>query len=709
MKWFSNDKTIIMAKSLEHLLPKDFDYNTYISLNPDLNDAGICDYQSCKEHYLFFGMMEGRQYKAEISTDNHLKYKCEKFFNSKNLLYLAPSAPDFDRSSGGLRLLEILKILKINLDYKIYFLCNTKIDKKYVDKLTELNIIWYSLEDKIPLKNYFQIFKDKKIHFDNCIISWYDMGRQYIDIIKNFYPNIKIISDTVDVHWLREQRGVDNNELNMSSNILSIRKKIEKNVYLKSDVILAITDNDKKELHNELGNDINIKILGNIHHEQKPILDGKDILYIGNYDHLPNRQAAIECINIYKKFKLFSIWKEKKPNLILAGYNMPQNIISMAKDVDNINIFGYTNDLEKIYKNTMVLMAPLFWGAGIKGKICDSAMRSVLILTSNIGNEGINLEDGISGYIAENTDQFVKKLEIIYSQNRETLNKISDSGKKVIQSIVSTECAETTLKHTLGDKHIVISIVAYKNYEKLNKCLKSIIEKSGYTNYTIYITDNSSENKNQKVYKEIKKIYPSIDILYEKNKSNEYFILPNNKTIKKYPDSDVLLINDDIEIITNNFLSILYSSAYSYYNIAAVGAKTIFPNGTLAEAGAELYQNGYGNNIGRGRNPKELCFNIPKFVGYCSGCFLYMRRDAIDKIGVLDEDLEKMYYEDSEWQYRAHINGLKTLYQPMCEAIHDEGSSAGNDISVGSKRFQEINRIKFVEKYKNYEISKYNS
>lgn len=709
MKWVSNNKTIAMAKRLEYLLPADFDYNTYVSLNPDLKEAGICDYQSSKEHYLFFGIVEGRQYKEEILIDNPIKYKCENFFNSKNLLYLAPTAPDFDRSSGGLRLLEILKMLKINLDYKIYFLCNNKIDKKYFDKLIELNILCYSLEDRISLKNYFQLFKDKQIQFDNCIISWYDMGRQYIDIVRGFYPKIKIISDTVDVHWLREQRGVNNKEINIDPDILSIRKRIEKNVYLKSDVVLAVTDKDKEELSNELGNNINIKILGNIHHEQEPILDGQNILYIGNYDHLPNKQAAIECINIYKKFTLCNIWKEKKPNLILAGYNMPQNIIDMANSIDGIRILGHVEDLNEVYKNTMVLMAPLFWGAGIKGKICDSAMRSILILTSNIGNEGINLEDGISGYIANSTDEFVKKLEIIYSQNRETTNKIANIGKQVIKSIVSTSGAETTLRHTLQDKHIVISIVAYKNYEKLNKCLKSIIEKSGYNNYTIHIIDNSSENKNQKVCKQIKKLYPTIDIVYEKNKLNEYFIIPNNKIMTKYSNSDVLLINDDIEIITNNFLSILYSSAYSYYNVAAVGIKTIFPNGTLAEAGAELYQNGYGRNIGRGKNPKELCFNIPKFVGYCSGCFLYMRRDAIDKIGIFDENLEKMYYEDSEWQYRAHINGLKTLYQPMCEAIHDEGSSAGNDISIGAKRFQEVNRIKFVEKYKDYEISKYNS
>jgi GT2 family glycosyltransferase len=332
-----------------------------------------------------------------------------------------------------------------------------------------------------------------------------------------------------------------------------------------------------------------------------------------------------------------------------------------------------------------------------------------VILTSDIGNEGINLVDSINGYVANTTKEFVDRLCKIYTLSDSEIRKVGQLGKETINKLVSEQSALTTLKNTLQDKHIVISIVAYKNSDKLHKCLESIIQKSGYSNYTIEIVDNSSEQKNQKIVKHIQKKYPKIDIVYTKNTINEYFIIPNNKLMRKYPESDILLVNDDIEIITENFLSILYSSAYSSYDICAVGGKTIFPNGTIAEAGAELYQNGYGKNIGRGRNPKDMEYNIPKFVGYCSGCLLYMRRDAIQILGEFDEDLEKMYYEDSEWQYRGHTKGLKTLYQPLCEAIHNEGSSAGTDVSVGAKKYQEINRLRFAKKYRNYNVSSYNS
>lgn len=708
MKWISDEITAAVSKKLEYLLPYDFDHLKYISLNPDLKDAGICDYQSAKEHYLFFGLTECRQYKEEILVDTPNEMKKERFFNSKNLLYLSPTAPDFDRSSGGLRLLEILTILSKNLKYNIYFLCHDKVDIKYFYKLMSMGIFCYSLDNKISLVYYFDMFKQKNINFDNCIISWYDMGRQYIDIIKEFYPDIKIITDSVDVHWLRETRGVEANEINYDNSSLEIRKTAEKNVYLKSDTVFAVTESDKYEIHRELGYHINVKVLSNIHNEYSDNNIGKNILFVGNYKHSPNIKAIEKCINIYSKFKDSEEWAIDKPQLIIAGYGIPDKIINCANTTQGIKILGYIEDLETSYKDSMVMMAPLDWGAGIKGKICDAAMRSLVILTSDIGNEGISLIDNNSGYIANTIDEFVKKLKDIYSQPKENIDKIRFLGKQKIQSLVSRNSASVTLLNTLQDKHIVISIIAYKNHDKLQKCLESLINKSGYSNYTIEIVDNSDKNYNKNVFKSIRKKYPDVDIVYTKNNTNEYFILPNNKIINKYPKSDILLVNDDIEIITNNFLSLFYSSAYSYYNIAAVGAKTIFPNGTLAEAGAELYQNGYGNNIGRGRNPKELCYNIPKFVGYCSGCLLYMTRDAIDKIGGFDTTLEKMYYEDSEWQYRAHLSGLKTLYQPLCEAIHDEGSSAGKNISTGAKKYQEINRLKFVDKYQNVDINALN-
>lgn len=643
--------------------------------------------------------------------------KYEKFPLCENILYFSPHAPDYDKSSGGNRLLQILRIIKQELGYNIYFVCNDSLDKKYVLELEKIGIkVFDQKNNSIEAKDYILHLKQSNINITHAIFSWYDIAYQYMNVVKEIYPNVKTILDSVDVHWLREQRGRDEKRIFMSDLELLDRKITEIKCYAEADVVFAITEKDKKEILEYVGQQKNIKILSNIH-EQKTIDElGNNIVFIGGFNHAPNISAAIECINIYKQFRNTKIFQkikkespDKIPKLYIVGPNPHKKIKQAKGHCSDIIITGKVNDLYDIHRKTKVCLAPLFWGAGIKGKICDASMHLIPILTSNIGNEGINFVNKKHAFIANTTDEFVNHLSEIYSMSEYDLYQIAKSGNDHISKIVSKESAISTLKHTLTAKRIIISIVSYNSAVNLDNCLRSIFKHTKYPNYHIVITDNSENNNIQDYINSIDKRYLKY-ITYNKNKTNEYFLLANNRVFEdpKYKNDDMVLINDDIIIISDAWLTRLYSAAYSSPQIGAVGGKTIFPNGLLAEAGAELYNDGYGKNIGRNEDPNLSQYCVPRYVGYCSGCLLYMKREVIDKIGVFDTDLELMYYEDSEWQYRAHIHGYKTLYEPKCIAIHNEGSSAGTDTTKGIKRYQEINRKIFVEKYKDLNIEQFN-
>jgi len=711
MKWTTSPQLVKLVETYSFLIPKDFDYQFYIEYHPDLQQAAIDNEQKAKEHYLLFGIKENRPYK-KIKINQDLKiqeHKPEFWSDSKNLLYFSPHAPDYDKSSGGNRLLEILKILKNDLEYNVYFLCNGTSDSKYLDIVRSINIPCF-LPDK---KNYhiatLAELKKQKLIFDYAIFSWYDMAVQYVDIVKEYYPKCKIIVDSVDVHWLRESRGAKDQRIKTSEEILNYKKELEKKIYSEADVVFAVTENDKREIQKEIGYHNNIKILSNIHHKKKVTL-GNDIFFIGNYNHGPNVDAVLRCVELYKKFQKTNAYKKlrRKPKLYLAGPGTDKDIES-ASQYKNIELLGHVDSLKDLYSKCCLLLSPLNWGAGIKGKICDAGMCGVPILTSDIGNEGINFKDKGNSLIANTDEEFIESMEYFFSLSQKEKQQLGLAAQNHLDKIVSVEAAKKVLAHTLKSKHVIISIVAYSQTEKLAKCLESIISKTKYDNYSIVISDNSPNDKIKNYIKSYLTKYKN-KIRYIKNKKNLYFIEANNNILKDplYKDSDVVLLNDDVEILSEYWLNYLYSSAYSSDYIACVGGKSIYPNGLLAEAGSELYNNGSGRNIGRGHDPNKREYNLPRYVGYCSGCLLYMRRDAINKIGVLDSSLEKMYYEDSEWQYRAHINGLKTLYEPRCEIIHDEGSSSGNDTSKGAKKYQEINKKLFLKKFKHTNIEEYN-
>jgi GT2 family glycosyltransferase len=629
--------------------------------------------------------------------------KPEFWSDSKNILYFSPNAPDYDQSSGGNRLLEILKILKNRLNYNVYFFCNGTAHPKYLDILRNINIHLYipNRQSQLYHDTILQKLKQDNITFDYAIFSWYDIADQYAKYIKKYYPQCKIIVDSVDVHWLRESRGAANQKIKTPDVILEYKKELEKKTYSEADVVFAVTENDKQEIQKEIGHYNNIKILSNIHVKQNIIL-GNNIFFIGNYNHGPNVDAALRSIEIYKNFQKTSVYKKLgyKPQLYLVGPNTSEELQLASRDKD-IKLLGHIDSLTDLYSKCALLLSPLNWGAGIKGKICDAGMCWMPILTSDIGNEGINFVHKNSALIANTDEEFVESMEYFFGLSKKAKIQLGLSAQNHLDKIVSVEAAQNVLEHTLKSKHVIISIVAYSQTEKLSKCLDSILSKTKYDNYSIVISDNSSDNKIKNYIRSYLTKYKS-KIRYIKNKKNLYFIEANNNILNDplYKNSDIVLLNDDIEILSEYWLNYLYSGAYSADYVACVGGKSIYPNGLLAEAGAEIYNDGSGRNIGRGQDPNQIIYNIPKYVGYCSGCLLYMRRDAIEKLGVLDSSLEKMYYEDSEWQYRAHTNGLKTLYEPRCEVIHDEGSSSGNDISKGTKKYQEINKIKFLTKMK---------
>jgi GT2 family glycosyltransferase len=167
-------------------------------------------------------------------------------------------------------------------------------------------------------------------------------------------------------------------------------------------------------------------------------------------------------------------------------------------------------------------------------------------------------------------------------------------------------------------------------------------------------------------------------------------------------------MNNDVEVTHPGWLTNLVDAAYSATHVCGSGGLIFDANGAVSEAGAEIYATGLGKNLYRGASEVSGAANAIRSVGFVSGCLMYMRRDAIEKIGALDDDYHPMYFEDVAWHYSAHIAGLKTIYTPWSRVIHKEGSTAGQNLNSGMKRFQEINRKKFLDKFAGVDVERFN-
>ena len=127
----------------------------------------------------------------------------------------------------------------------------------------------------------------------------------------------------------------------------------------------------------------------------------------------------------------------------------------------------------------------------------------------------------------------------------------------------------------------------------------------------------------------------------------------------------------------------------------------MFPDGSLQEAGGVIYNDATGCNFGKfSPTPNAPLFNFLRPVDYCSGALLATKRTLFRQIGGFDSRFAPAYYEDVDYCFALRAAGYIVYYQPESEVIHVEGATSGTDLTKGAKRYQAINREKFVAKWR---------
>lgn len=599
------------------------------------------------------------------------------------ILYIAQDLPDYDNSSGGRRATRLLELLAQELDVYVFSLGSKP--QKYKAELSKRGVVVLETTNYRKIKSAFPTFTA----IIYSVYRTYEESRRFVKL----YPNAKIMIDSVDVNWLREERSIGIWE-GLTVERVAKNKTKEIAAYKEVATIWAVTEQDKQVILKEIP-DADVRVVSNVH---EPILTTyKDngtntLLFIGNYTHYPNISAIKTLARI-----IFPKVKAVIPSvqLIIAGSQAPEEVIKLGNQ-PGIIYKGFIKEAEMdaLYNTTFLSVSPLLTGAGIKGKICEAIAYMVPIVTNEIGNEGINLiheEEGLITSIEAMPEILIKALQRKYSFSDMTLNAQDKLFKLVGSKVVKREMLQSIFRE------ISICIVTWNKLDLLKKCIDSIEENTNYPNYKILIHSNACIDGTQAYLRAIaKKNKRIIPILGTKN---EIFVLPNNRMMGLFPNNEVVLLNNDVQV-TENWLLSLQEAAYSSEEYGIAGAKILYPDGSLQEFGAELYADGTGRNIGKGDNPNLKRYSKLKEVGYVSGCAMYIKRSTIQAIGVFDEQFHPCYFEDSDYCYTAKEKQLKTVVTPDSIVYHEEGATAGTETNSGFKKYQLVNKQKFLEKHK---------
>jgi GT2 family glycosyltransferase len=187
-------------------------------------------------------------------------------------------------------------------------------------------------------------------------------------------------------------------------------------------------------------------------------------------------------------------------------------------------------------------------------------------------------------------------------------------------------------------------------------------------------------------------------IRHMRNEENLGFLKTCNKAAALARGEYVLLLNNDT-LVTPGWLSAMLGTFSQRANVGMVGAKLIYPDGRLQEAGGIVWRDGSAWNWGRDQDASLPAFNYLREVDYCSGACLLLQRSFWEEVGGFDERYVPAYYEDTDLAFRVREAGKRVYYQPASVVVHFEGKSSGTDVTQGVKKHQVINQQTFLARW----------
>jgi len=329
--------------------------------------------------------------------------------NLHRITFISYTIPRADSTSSEFRLINILKILLQN-NHKIDFLYCARLwnESKYT-KFFEGDISFTYLP--LNVEDYHKLLADKSPDYiwitELWRINYVDFVTKLSTEVKQGYPSYKIVVDTIDFHFKEFYRKYEltqnPDDLKRANEFL----KHEEVLYRQADIVFVISEDEKKDIQDNIPDIKRIEVIPNIHEISditRPFNKRRNICFVGHFGNKHNVDAAIFFIK-----KISQLILEKNPyvefHLLGNGAEKYKNSFKSP----NVRVIGGLKYLQKALKYYRLFVCPMTYGAGMKGKIGGAVAAGIPVVTTAIGAEGFPFTDGEECFIADSPEEFAER------------------------------------------------------------------------------------------------------------------------------------------------------------------------------------------------------------------------------------------------------------------------------------------------------------
>ncbi len=352
----------------------------------------------------------------------------------KHLVIIGTVFPEPNSTAAGTRMLQLIEFFQKE-EYKITFLSSASVS----DFSFDLNALTIEMKNiQLNDSSFDKLISELKP--DVVIFDRFITEEQFGWRVSEQCPNTIKILDTEDLHFLRKARetAFKNDRQLTENNLLSDIAKREIASILRCDLSLIISEFEMNLLVEKFRIEKDIlfylPMFGVTKPSKKTFSERKNFISIGNFLHEPNWQTVLKLKKLWPKIR------KKLPDaeMHIYGAYASDKAKQLHNEKEKFLIKGRAKTVEEVFSKTKVLLAPIPFGAGIKGKLLESMMYGLPNITSFIGAEGMHGNMEWNGFIADNDEDFVEKAAELYTDEN-LWHKAQQAGYQLLEKRFNKE------------------------------------------------------------------------------------------------------------------------------------------------------------------------------------------------------------------------------------------------------------------------------
>ena len=353
--------------------------------------------------------------------------------------------PTPDRDSASLRLVNLMRLLREAGAHVVFLPADRRHAGDATRALQALGVeVWYDPHVG-GVARWMRAHGDR---FQHVLLCRHYIAREFLPLVRAHSPQARVVFDSIDLHYVREQRGAEVANDASLARAATRTRSLELQVIARSDETLVVSAAEAEVLARDAP-DARVTVLSNLHEiagAGAAFADRRDLVFVGGFRHPPNVDAMRWFLG-----EVFPRIRAALPDVrfhCIGGY-VPDTIAAFS-DVPGVHIHGHVPDIAPYMDGCRIAVAPLRFGAGVKGKVNLSMAHGQPVVATPCAAEGMHLHDGEDVLLAEDAGAFADAVITLYREEA-LWSRLAGNGLANVQAHFSLDAARSTVRRVFFD------------------------------------------------------------------------------------------------------------------------------------------------------------------------------------------------------------------------------------------------------------------